>query len=291
MKNEEMQGFMYIAEQTTPDDNQIKNLEVTDKNGVFFVSFDTALHSFEVINRNNRQYLASNIQENLQSERILSMLADNAWYGEMDHPLQEFKDKPLSPERINSIELSRRSHKIMNPHFDSNLLLAHIQTASGTEAGRGFASEIIQGLKPAFSCRAIAGLKLVNGKPTVIVRKVITYDWVLYPSHKEAHAISPATGVVKRIKTVTESVKDVIEEKVMQYSKDIMLPLKEVLENVGHKDPNIQLIMESFDLSKEDMIGFTLDKSHMLIKDDTNTIYAKVSKDSVDEVHDFFSSF
>ena len=216
MKNEEMQGFMYIAEQTTPDDNQIKNLEVTDKNGVFFVSFDTALHSFEVINRNNRQYLASNIQENLQSERILSMLADNAWYGEMDHPLQEFKDKPLSPERINSIELSRRSHKIMNPHFDSNLLLAHIQTASGTEAGRGFASEIIQGLKPAFSCRAIAGLKLVNGKPTVIVRKVITYDWVLYPSHKEAHAISPATGVVKRIKTVTESVKDVIEEKVMK---------------------------------------------------------------------------
>ena len=39
------------------------------------------------------------------------------------------------------------------------------------------------------------------------------------------------------------------------------------------------------------MVGFTLDKSHMIIKDDTNTIYAKVSKDSVDEVHDFFSSF
>lgn len=290
MKNTEMQGFMYIAEQTTPDDNQIKNLEVIDKNGIFYVSFYSALHSFDVINRNQRQYLASNIQENLQSERILSMLADNAWYGEMDHPLQEYKDKPLSPERINSIELARRSHKIMNPKFDSNMLYADIQTASGTEAGRGFASEIIQGLKPAFSCRAIAGLKLINSKPTVIVRKVITYDWVLYPSHKEAHAVGPAKGIVKTIKTFTESAKDSVNKSI-KYSKDIILPLKEVLENVGHKDPNVQLIMESFDLNKEDMVGFTNDHSHMIIKDNTNTVYAKISKDSVDEVHDFFSSF
>lgn len=280
-------GFMYIAEQTTPDDNEVKNLEVIDHNGVFFVRFDTCLHSFEVINRNSRQYLSDNVEECLHTERIQSMLADNAWYGEMDHPLQKYKDKPLSSERIQSIEMSRRSHKIKNPKFQSNMLYSTIETASGTEAGRGMASEIIQGLKPAFSCRAIAGLKLFKGKPTVFCRKVITYDWVLYPSHKEAHAVSKPLGVMKSLETVTESVID----KAREYSQDILLPLKEVLENVGHKDVNAQLIMESFDISNEDLIGFTKDHSHMIMKDGTNTIYAGISKDSVDEVRDFYSSF
>lgn len=291
MKNGDINGFMYIAEQTTPDDYKIKNMNVHDKHGVFFVEFDSCLHSFDVINRNGRQYLADNINENLQTERILSLLKDNAWYGEMDHPLQEYKDKPLSPERIQTVKLDRRSHKIMRPKITGNMLNAHIETASGTEAGKGFASEIIQGLNPAFSCRAIAGLKMMNGKPTVIVRKVITYDWVIYPSHKEAHAISAPNGVVKTIQAVTESAVETVTEKVREYSQDILLPLKQVLENVGHKDPNVQLIMESFELSNDDYIGFTPDKSHMIIKDNTNTIYAGISKDSVKEVEDFYSSF
>ena len=57
----------------------------------------------------------------------------------MDHPLQEYKDKPLSPERIQTVKLDRRSHKIMRPKITGNMLNAHIETASGTEAGKGFA--------------------------------------------------------------------------------------------------------------------------------------------------------
>lgn len=285
--NKDIQGFMYIAEQTTPEDYPIKNLEIVDKHGVFFVSFDSCLHSFSVINRNNRQYLKENIKENLQTERIQSLLADRAWYGEMDHPLQKYQNQPLTPERVNTIFMKNRSHKILNPTFEGNLLCAHIETASGTEAGEGFAKEIIQGLIPAFSCRAIAGLQLIDGKPTVIVRKIITYDWVIYPSHKEAHATSKPNGVFKSISTVTESAVD----KIKTYSKDILVPLKEILENVGHRDPNTQLIMESFELDMNDLVGFTPDRSHMIIKDNNNVIYSKISQESVKEVNDFFSSF
>ena len=287
MKNIEDMGFMYIAEQTSPEDYKITNMDVVNKNGVFFVKFDTCLQSFEVINRNNRQYLMSNIRDCFQTERLQALLADNALYGEMDHPLQEFKNQPLTPERINTIEMSRRSHKIMNPDFKNNMLYAHIETASGTEAGRGFASEIIQGLNPAFSCRALAGLQLINNKPTVIVRKVITYDWVLYPSHKEAHKVDEAQGVVKKIKTVTESVAD----NVKKYSKDILLPLKEILENVGHKDVNMNLIMESFELSEDEFVGFDVSKHYGIFNDGTNQIYCRMNPDSVKEVKDFYSSF
>lgn len=294
LENENL-GFMYIAEETSPIDFGVKNVHVYNQNGVFYVEFDTCLHSFNVINRNNRQYMSDNVMENITgSERIQSMLADNAWYGEMDHPTQETQNAKLTPERIQAIWMPNRSHKIMNPSLSGDLLLARIQTASGTEAGRGFAAEIIQGLIPSFSCRAIASLKLINGKPTVIVKKIITYDWVLFPSHKEAKITGTAKGVTKSIKTFTESVGDAVStgvKRFKEFSTECMIPLTEILENVGRKDINTQIIMESFDLSNEDLLGFNETGDHIKIKCDNNIIYSKISPDSVKEVNDFYNSF
>lgn len=284
---DDVDALVYISEQTSPKESELKNLNVVDKNGVFFVEFDSILHSFDVINRNHRCYQMANLEECLKTERILALLADNAWYGEMDHPLQITENGKLTPQRLQTIWMPNRSHKIMKPTFKSNLLYAHIQTASGTEAGAGFAKEIIQGLIPAFSCRAIAVLKYINGKPTVVVRKVITYDWVLYPSHKEAHATSPATGVLKAIETITESVTD----RVKAFSEDIILPLKEILENVGEKDPSVNLIMESFDLSNDDIVGFDAKRQRAIITDGNNKMFVKMSPETVSEVQDFYNSF
>lgn len=281
-------ALVYISEQTSPDESIVDNIKVTDNHGVFFVEFDSILHSFECINRNSRSYMSSNVEECFQTERIQSLLHDNAWYGEMDHPLQITENGKLTPQRLQTIFMPNRSHKIMRPVFKNNLLYAHIQTASGTEAGEGFAKEIIQGLIPAFSCRAIATLKFIKGKPVVVCRKVITYDWVLYPSHKEAHIVSAATGTEKRVKTktITESVK----EKFKTFSQDIMIPVKELLENVG-VDANVNMVMESFDLSKDDIIGVDTTGTRAIITDNNNTIYANMSPKTIKEVSDFYSSF
>lgn len=287
MLNDDM-GFIYIAEQTTADNNQTYNMDVTNKNGVFFVSFDTVLHTFEEINRNQRMYIGSNIWNCIAHDnKIQSLLADDAFYGEMDHPTNEYKDKPLSPERIQTIWMPNRSHKIKRPRIVRDELQARIETASGTDAGVGFAKEIIQGLKPAFSCRAIASMTLVNGKPTVQVRRLITYDWVLYPSHARAHAISTPHAVVKQFKAFTESVSDFVERK----SKDILIPLKEILETVGTKDINTQMIMESFNLPLDSLCGFDKSRTHAIIKDENNVIYANISPETKRRVDDYFQSF
>lgn len=282
----EPDALIYIAEQTSPDESFVKNVNVVDKHGVFFVEFDTILHSFECINRNNRSYMSKNVEDCLKSERILSLLHDNAWYGEMDHPLQITENGKLTPQRLQTIYMPNRSHKIMRPVFKNNLLYAHIQTASGTEAGEGFAKEIIQGLIAAFSCRAIAVLQYINGKPVVVCKKIITYDWVLYPSHKEAHMSSEAQGTEKTVKTVTESVKD----RFKTFSQDIVMPLNELLESVG-MDSNVNMIMESFDLTSEDIVGVDSTGTRAIITDENNTIYAKMSPKTIKEVHDFYSSF
>lgn len=281
-------GYMYIAEESSVyGGSPVKNIDVVNKNGVFFVTFDSVLHTFDEINRNQRQYKADNIRECLLTEKIQSLLADNAFYGERDHPTQETENGKLTPERIQAIWMPNRSHIIKRPKIIGDELQAHIETCAGTDVGVGFAKDIIQGLKPAFSCRAIASMKLINGKPTVIVRRLITYDWVLYPSHKRAHMISSPKGVMKSIKAFTESAMDTVKDVV----GDVLIPLQEILESVGKTDVNTQMIMESFELTPESLCGFDETHTHAIIKDNDNTIYAKISPQTKRRVDDFFSKF
>lgn len=284
--DEDCFGYVYLAEQTSEDVKYIGDVRVYDKNGLFFVDFESVLQSFGVLNRNNRYYLADNIWKAIQTPKIQDMIAHNCWFGEMNHPTMVFADQKLAPERIRDVWPANRSHKIMNPRIEGNLLKAHIQTASGTDAGTGFAKEIIQGMVPRFSCRSIARLNDINGKPTVIVRVLITYDWVFYPSHPEAQLIGNVKPVLENGSVVTESVQNASIN-----SEDVMIPLREILDLVGNKDDNIGILMESFDLDLKDIVGFDADHSHIILQEHTNTIYAKINPATKSKVDDFFSSF
>lgn len=290
-------GWVYIAEETSPSENTVINLKTTNNDGILFAEFDTCLQTFEEMNRNKRQYLAKNLEEAMRSERITTLLRDNGWYGEMDHPTQQFQNSPLTPERIAAIWMPNRSHKILNPTFRGNELNARIQTASGTEAGRGMAAEIIQGLRPSFSCRAMASLENVNNKPTVMVKNLITYDWVLFPSHKTAHMTSPAKIISKAANAVVEASKDIVDytenalKRFKKYSESVEIPLGEILERVGVIDPTVSMVMESFELDASLLQGFTEDNSQAIIRDDSNLLFVNMNPSTKREVTDFLSSF
>ena len=278
--NNDIMGMVFIEEVTTPEQNMLKHFDVVDKNGILYVDFESCLHSFDVLNRNSRMYEASNIEECLKTERIQSYLAHGGWFGEMNHPLPKYKDRPLSPERIQDIDMDNTSHKMLNPHVEGNLLISRIQTDAGTDAGMNLARKMIQGFIPAFSCRAIATLVMKGGKPVVVVRKIITYDWVLFQSHREAEQTSkPAKFVSKVANTVNE-----VTEKVTDaVNNNIVIPLKEILENVGRTDVNAQIIMESFELDTNDLVGFTKDNKHMIMRDNNNMIY--LQNIIIDSIH------
>ena len=278
-------GYVYLAEQTTEDVSYVGDVRVYDKNGIFFVDFDSVLQSFGVMNRNNRYYLAENVWKAIQTPKIQDLISHNSWFGEMNHPTQETINAKLTPERIRDVWPGNRSHKIMRPHIEGNLLKAHIQTASGTDAGVGFAKEIIQGMVPRFSCRSIARLENMNGKPTVVIRVLITYDWVFYPSHAEAEMIGTVKPVLES-GAICES-----GESHPITAGDVMIPLREILDLVGNQDENIGMIMESFDLDLTDIVGFSADYSKAIVQNHTNTIYAKINPKTKKKVDDFFSSF
>ena len=279
-------GFIYLCESAETPLTKVGDLKNYNDNNIFFVEFDSVLQSFGVENRNHRYYTAENVWQAIQSPKIQDLLAHDSWFGECNHPTQEYQDKKLTPERIRDVWPQNRSHKIMNPRIDGNLLKARIQTDAGTEAGIGFAKSIIQGMVPRFSCRSIATLRQINGRPTVVIRLLVTYDWVFYPSHCEAEMI----GTLQR--PMTESASDLVLPNGSNVTpNDTMIPLHEILDLVGNKDTNTEILLESFDLDIGDLVGFDETHDHAIIKDRDNMIYAKIRPETKHKVDDFFASF
>lgn len=285
-------GLMYIAESFSDTPATISNLNPV-KNAaadLFYITFDTNLQDFDVLNRNKRMYDGSNIEECIHSEKIQSQLATNGWFGEWDHPTPEIAGEKLSPERIQNVPPLKRCFKIMRPRFHSNILSATIQSATN-DIGESFAKETLAGWIPQFSARAIATMVYRNGKPYVIVKRLITYDSVLYPSHAIAAATSKP---VLTAKSFTESVSDTINtvtESVTDFVNGMVVSLKDILADVGHRDVNTQLILESFELDESALIGFNDAHNKVIIKDDNNTIYANINPETVKLVNEFYRSF
>lgn len=276
----DVMGFMYIKEDVSPIDNKPTNLQVIDKPSLFYVQFDATMQSFGVMNRNNRMYEIDNVWNCIVNDpKIQDLLKNSGWFGEMDHPNAEKKGEELSAERILNPAMGNTSHKIMNPTRSGNLINATIQTDAGTSAGINMAKKILQGMTPRFSARAVAELVNKNGVPVVNMKKLITYDWVLYPSHVEAHALTKP----KVVNTVCESAQD------DGVTYTMILPLKEILEYAGKKCVNSRVIMESFELDADSLVGFDRNCEHIIMKDNDNLIFSKMDSKVRKEVNGYLS--
>lgn len=289
--NEALLGYMYISEAVSLDtNNMVRNLDTAKpKNGVnlFYITFDTNLQDFDVENRNKRYYDGDNVWECFQTEKIQSLLRTGGMFGEWGHPMAYKAGEKLSPERIQDVPQEFRAFKIMNPKKIGNLLTARIQSAQGT-VGESFGKEVLAGWIPQFSLRAIAHMVSRHGKPYVIVKRLITYDAPWYPSHKIAHATSSPQV---HAETFTESAHESSLENAQDYINGVMVPLKEILMDVGRSDVNANAIMEAFDLDMDCLAGFDAGRDHVIIRDDDNMIYANINPSTVKRVNDFYNSF
>lgn len=281
-------GYVFISESSVSDEHKtVSNIDVRNDDNLFYITFHTNLQSFGDINRNRRRYLGDNVWNAIQKDnRLQCFLRDNCWFGEFEHPAPEYTDKKMTPQRMQLVLPANRAFKILRPKLCGSILEADIQSAQGS-VGEGFGKEVLAGWIPSFSLRAIAALKMYQNVPTVFVRKVITYDSVWYPSHEIARATSKPSAHLENIRNFCESAVDNIAASV----RNVMIPLKEILESVGNTDVNTQMILESFDLTDDDLYGFTPDHKHVIIKDEDNTIYANISPKTKKRVDDFFNSF
>nr|DAT84350.1 MAG TPA: Prohead core protein serine protease [Caudoviricetes sp.] len=277
---------LIVCEQTSPLDNTVTSMDVRKVGNETVARFDTNLQSFEIINRNGRMYLGDNIWDRIvHDDEIQTCLRGNRWFGEMDHPFNRIETEKLSQARMRKVDMSNRSHVIINPRIKGNLLKATIES-SCNDVGKGFRDEVLRGMIPAFSCRAVARMERRNNKPTVIVGKLVTYDWVLYESHPEAEGSENLT--VKRVGgnvPITESASSNFKT-----LGDVIVPV-DALNRVAEKDKNVNFIMEACNLSNDDLIGYNSLSKRVVIGDRNTRIFAKLSQKSIATLEDALSMY
>ena len=280
----DLNTLAFIQEQVSyPEDNVDFGYSIHEgKNGSFYLKFKAVLQSFGVRNRNNRFYEASNVMQQIEtSEYIQTMLQQNSWMGEYDHPAETIAGQKLTMQRIGNPDPKHTCHYIRKPWLEGNLLKAPIQTDSGTEEGRNLASKIVDGgVIPAFSARVLGELQSRNGNPTVMVKRLVTYDSVLFPSHREA---------IGEIKTpmITEAV-----EELEKATNVTIIYFPELARMAAMSSEETEWLCESFHLSIDDVVGVTETGNSIVIQEKKN-VYVQPITDKViraktiNAMHDF----
>lgn len=267
--NKDLNTLCFLREQTSfvEDYKEDFGYKVHDEGNRFYVTFPAVLQSFDVQNRNRRKYKSSNIMDCINKDpQIQHALKTNSWLGEIDHPAPDKCGEELTMQRIANPNLEKTSHYIRSPHLNGNLLEANIQTDSGTQAGMNMAIKIVDGkIVPCFSARVLGALQNECGEPYVFVRKLVTYDWVLFPSHAEALA--------KIDQPLQESVTEFEE-----YTNSKIIKFPELAKMAAGTE-DIKILCESFDLTEDDIIGITTTGNSVVLTEGAN-VYVQPINDT-----------
>ena len=133
--------------------------------------------------------------------------------------------------------------RILSLEMNGNLVQGTF-TPINTPLGMGYNAELLEGVLPAWSLRALGCLEVINGRNVVTNLKMVTYDSVVYPSHDVAYTQ----------KIVSESAVDAayINKNVIKEGGEIIPVLnKEVMSYIKNESANVSRILDQIDIFYE----------------------------------------
>lgn len=206
------------------------------------------LQDLDVENRNHRIYTKKEMEPEINGPRMKELINAKQFKGEMGHPLSSdiVRQQTIDPKLV--------CVNFLKVWIDGNLIKAQFK-GTNNDYGEMFDKDLREGGKPAFSLRALGAIENVNGKAYVRGVKVITYDHVIYPSHRVAYtdklltenALSCGVNITKNTK-IDEHIKMINE--INDIGKIIHLTgsdAQDVLNRLQRESANIGTILSTFD--------------------------------------------
>lgn len=230
--------------------------------GHHFIEFPATLQTFGCTNRNQRRYDPHNLMSCINSdERIQTLLRQNKWRGELNHPNPECVGQRFTDQRMSIPDQKLCSHAIRKPALEGDRLRAIIRTLPETDNGRMATSDVVDmGAVPSFSAR-LFGTMIPNASgssPNMRVTKVITYDMVDFPSHRDADGdIKPA---------------------VLEAYDGSAIFMREIAKYCAEKSERMQVVCESFEITPDEIIGLT-EKGNLITENADSRVIFKLEKD------------
>ena len=201
------------------------------------------LQDLDVMNRNKRYYSTADMRPQIYGDRIAELVAAKQMKGEAGHPLSDsiVRQQTVDPKLVcvNYLKL----------WIDKNRVKAQFRGTNDDGYGKAFDADLRAGEKPAFSLRALGNIENINGKAYVKNLKVITYDHVIFPSHKAAYT----EKVLTESAILQDMNVDIYNNKVHEMNESgMIIPIhgkdaQNLLNQMQHESAGIGAILETFE--------------------------------------------
>ena len=273
-------GYILMENDTTF--KEVSDLQVCDKNNLFYCRFNTILQSLDCLNRNKREYNGDAIVASLSTPEIQELIAHNKFKGEAGHPVG------MPTQRIATVDPKCTCHRITKWWRDGELIRGTVETLDDGLYGTKLTKAILQGEDPSFSYRGFATMVKRNGHDYVATPpRCIAYDEVNLPSHKEAYAMPGRTFVDRDMKG---NEKTFVKESEEYTAGDMSIAVHEsdIADLVTRKSESLAIVCESFDLTPDMLTKITY--RDFRLKKGGNTYVGKLEDSVARDVAYYFGN-
>lgn len=216
------------------------------------------LQTAEERNRNGRLYRGADLSREINAPRQIELMSTGNMLGHAGHPLSS---ELIVQQTIDPKLCCVRFHKMW---MEGNKVMSYFE-GTNNDLGKTFDADLRMGVKPAFSLRALGTIKATPQGAVVENLKMITYDYVIYPSHRGAYTSgiinesangSPASGFVlnEGFDATKSFITSFSNADVVKAIKQMGATNESAIEYIKDKSHNFKMLKEYFDMSKYDTI-------------------------------------
>lgn len=289
----------FVCEQTL-DTQKVKITHIENKPGLHFIRFPACLQTYNVWNRNNRNYHLEPMKKSWAAPHIQELIRRGDFFGENGHP------DSSSPKRIVTIDPKVACHRITKVWFKGNAIYGDIETLNDDLYGKQFMMHVLQCCEAAFSLRALVPLTKIDATRSEIRSPghIIAVDRVILPSHKEAYQVPGDVEMVQSTQALENSTfgaqdKIWVPKGQTNDNMEVSVPTTESaewLDYLTEESFNLKTIMNNFEVEAESM-SYDKDTDSVVVREaaqpngSRRTAIVKMDDYIRDEVSNMFRKF
>lgn len=247
-------------------------------------------------NRNGRIYMGKDLEREINAPRQQELLEAGQLCGEAGHPIGQDGQSLARQQTIDPKNICVRFLKLW---MEGNNVMGCFE-GTNNDKGETFDKDLRLGIKPAFSLRALGTVRSTPNGAVVDNLKMITYDYVIYPSHCHAytlgliHESAGSSPIVSGFNN--RSNMDATKSYIKEFTnKDVIKAISEqnslkesMIDYVKNNSLNFELLKECFDMTKYDTVDIINPRQLALTEAGNATIVMDIDDYIAKELQNYF---
>lgn len=252
-----------------------------------------ALQTGNEKNRNGRIYRTEDLVREINAPRQKELLAAKQLCGEAGHPIGADASSLVRQQTIDPTKICVRYLKLW---MEGDNVMATFQ-GTNNALGEAFDKDLRQGVLPAFSLRALGTISSTPQGAVVENLKMITYDYVIYPSHPHAYTRgvlneSASSIAIPKSNFAMSNAMDGSKSFIKEFSnQDVINAISTMRESaisyVKDKSSNFKMLQECYDMTKYDTVDIINPHRLALTEAGKNTIVMSIEDYIANEIQNY----